>query len=107
VARRSLHHRGDRTHQTAQLIARSGGKRSEKVVLAAADRGDNGGVDETATIMNREIRCRCGQRGVISGVEGAEDHPDFVWVSHMVGLAMQTHIHRSAQMPAVLAQLAR
>ncbi len=58
------------------------------------------------TLLNREIRCRCGQTGVISGVEGADDQPDFVWVSHMVRMAMQTHIHRKAQMPAVLAQLA-
>jgi hypothetical protein len=59
------------------------------------------------SILNREIKCRCGQLGVISGVEGAEDSPDFVWVSHLVRLAMQTHIHRSPQMPAVLAQLAQ
>jgi len=58
-------------------------------------------------MVNREIRCRCGQIGVISGVQGDEDHPDFVWVTHLVRLAMQTHIHRSQQMPAVLAQLTR
>ncbi len=61
----------------------------------------------TASIMDREIRCRCGQLGLISGVEGAEDHPDYVWVTHPVRLAMQTHIHRGPQMPAVLAQLSR
>ncbi len=64
-------------------------------------------MSETTSIVNREIQCRCGQRGVISGVEGSEDHPDYVWVSHMVRSAMQTHIHRSPQMPAVLAQLAK
>jgi len=62
---------------------------------------------ETASMINREIRCRCGQVGLISGVQGAEHHPEFVWVTHMVRLAMQTHIHRSPQMPAVLAQLPR
>jgi hypothetical protein len=62
---------------------------------------------EPASMLNREIRCRCGQVGVISGVEGPEDQPDFVWVTHMVRLAMQTHIHRRPQMPAVLAQLSR
>lgn len=56
-------------------------------------------------MVDREIRCRCGQLGLISGVEGAEDHPEYVWVTHRVGLAMQTHIHRSSQMPSVLAQL--
>lgn len=61
---------------------------------------------ETVSMVNREIRCRCGQVGVISGVQGAEAHPEYVWVTHMVRLAMQTHIHRRAQMPAVLAQLA-
>lgn len=77
------------------------------MVLGAAGKGDNGGVTETASIINREIRCRCGQMGLISGVEGAEDAPDYVWVTHLVRLAMQTHIHRSPQMPAVLAQLSR
>jgi hypothetical protein len=77
------------------------------VVLGACARGDNGGVSETATMLNREIRCRCGQMGVISGVEGAEDQPEAVWVTHMVRLAMQTHIHRRPQMPAVLAQLSQ
>jgi hypothetical protein len=76
-------------------------------VLGGAGKGDNGGVSETASIMNREIRCRCGQLGLISGVEGAEDHPDYVWVTHLVRLEMQTHIHRSPQMPALLAQLSR
>ncbi|MBW8817872.1 MAG: hypothetical protein JF598_06450 [Streptomyces sp.] len=59
----------------------------------------------TTSMMNREIRCRCGQVGVISGIEGSEANPDFVWVTHLVRLAMQTHIHRKAQMSAVLAQL--
>jgi len=58
-------------------------------------------------MMNREIRCRCGQVGRISGVQGAEEHPEFVWVTHMVRQAMQTHIHRKPQMSAVLAQIAR
>lgn len=57
--------------------------------------------------LDREIRCRCGQVGVISGVQGDEDSPEFVWVSHMVRLSMQTHIHRSAQMPALLAQISK
>ena len=64
-------------------------------------------MSEPASMINREIRCRCGQVGVISGVQGAEDCPDFVWVTHMVRLAMQTHIHRKPQMSAVLAQLTR
>ena len=62
---------------------------------------------QTASMVNREIKCRCGQMGTISGVEGPEDHPDLVWVTHMVRLTMQTHIHRSQHMPVVLAQLAR
>ncbi|MEO9138768.1 MAG: hypothetical protein ABI345_06830 [Jatrophihabitans sp.] len=53
------------------------------------------------------MRCRCGQIGVVTGVEGPAANPDNVWVSHMVGLRMQTHIHRSQQMPALLAQLDR
>jgi hypothetical protein len=77
------------------------------VVLGAPVRGDNGLVTEQGSMINREIRCRCGQLGVISGVEGPEEHPDFVWVEHLVRLAMQTHIHRKQQMPAVLAQLAQ
>ena len=40
-------------------------------------------------------------------MKGAEDDPKFVWVSHMVRMAMQTHIHRGPQMGAVMAQLAR
>lgn len=60
---------------------------------------------ETVSMINREIRCRCGQVGVISGVEGPEEEPDAVWVTHLVRLAMQTHIHRKPQMAAVLAQL--
>ncbi len=64
-------------------------------------------MSETASMLNREIRCRCGQVGVISGVEGPEDHPENVWVTHMVRLSMQTHIHRKPQMLAVLAQLSR
>jgi hypothetical protein len=75
------------------------------VVTEAVNRGDTDGVTESVSLMNREIRCRCGQLGVISGVEGPEEHPDNVWVTHLVRLAMQTHIHRSPQMPALLAQL--
>jgi hypothetical protein len=45
--------------------------------------------------------------GVITGVEGAEDNPDCVWVTHEVRAALQSHIHRSRQMPALLAQLTR
>jgi len=92
--------------EPAALLGRFAGQRVI-VVLRRRRQGDNGGVSETVSIMNREIRCRCGQLGVISGVEGAEDAPDYVWVTHMVRLAMQTHIHRSPQMPAVLAQLSR
>ena len=58
-------------------------------------------------MIDREIRCRCGQMGVITGVEGDEDAPKFVWVTHLVRMAMQTHIHRGPQMSAVLAQLSR
>jgi hypothetical protein len=60
---------------------------------------------EPTPLLDREIRCRCGQLGRISGVEGPAEHPDFVWVTHVVRLAPQTHIHRSLQMGAVLAQL--
>ena len=64
-------------------------------------------MSDTAWMINREIQCRCGQRGVISGVQGLEDSPEFIWVTHQVRLAMQTHIHRRPQMRAVLAQLSR
>lgn len=99
-------------HPLLDCVARAGPVQNSwqivlVVVFGAAGRGDTGGVTETASMMNREIRCRCGQRGLISGVEGAEDHPDYVWVTHLVRLAMQTHIHRAPQMPAVLAQLSR
>lgn len=77
------------------------------VVLGAAGRDDNEGMSETAWMVNREVRCRCGQMGLISGVEGPDDHPELVWVTHKVRLAMQTHIHRSQQMPRLLAQLSR
>lgn len=62
-------------------------------------------MSDMPSMLNREVRCRCGQQGHISGVEGAEDHPDLVWVTHLVRLAMQTHIHRRPQMPALMAQL--
>ena len=64
-------------------------------------------MSETAWMDNLEVRCRCGQVGVITGVEGSSDFPDNVWVTHRVGLVMQTHIHRRPQMPALMAQLAR
>lgn len=64
-------------------------------------------MSDTAWMDNREVRCRCGQLGVVTGVEGAAVRPDNVWVTHLVGLRMQTHIHRTPQMPALLAQLAR
>jgi hypothetical protein len=54
---------------------------------------------------NREVKCRCGQIGVITGVEGDDAVPVNVWVTHRVGMAMQTHIHRSPQMSALMAQL--
>jgi hypothetical protein len=62
------------------------------------------GMSQSAWMDNREIRCRCGQMGKVTGVEGADTHPVNVWVTHHVGMALQTHIHRSAQMPAILAQ---
>jgi hypothetical protein len=77
------------------------------VVLELAAMRDNGEMSDAAWMVNREIKCRCGQLGTISGVEGPADRPDFVWVTHMVRLSMQTHIHRSPQMAAVLTQLAR
>ena len=64
-------------------------------------------MNETAWMMNREVQCRCGGVGVITGVEGLVDHPDLVWVTHSVRGSMQCHIHRSRQMPALMAQLAR
>ncbi len=72
----------------------------------ASRREDTGGMSETSWMMNREVQCRCGKEGVIIGVEEVEDEPALVWVSHPVRLAMQTHIHRRQQMPALLAQLA-
>jgi hypothetical protein len=61
----------------------------------------------TGWMVNRAVKCRCGQVGVITGVEGTEDSPECVWVTHDVRGAMQSHIHRSRQMPALLAQLER
>lgn len=68
---------------------------------------DDEAMNNTPLTLDLEVRCRCGQMGVISGVQGPAENPEFVWVSHMVRLAMQTHIHRSAQMPALLAQTSR
>ncbi len=62
---------------------------------------------DTAWMNNIEVRCRCGQVGKITGVEGDAENPENVWVTHLVGISMQTHIHRSRQMPALLAQLKR
>jgi hypothetical protein len=64
-------------------------------------------MSETTWMVNREVRCRCGQQGVITGVEGAGEQPELVWVTHMVRLAMQTHIHRRPQLPALMAQLSK
>jgi hypothetical protein len=64
-------------------------------------------MSDTEWMDNLEVRCRCGQIGVIDGVEGADAFPDSVWVTHRVGLAMQTHIHRRPQMSALIAQIAR
>ncbi len=64
-------------------------------------------MSETAWMNDLEVKCRCGQVGVVTGVEGSNAFPDNVWVTHRVGLAMQTHIHRKPQMPALLAQIAR
>lgn len=70
-------------------------------------RGQTERMNASAWIDNREVKCRCGQIGVITGVEGDDAHPDNVWVSHRVRLAMQTHIHRKLQIPALLTQLTR
>jgi hypothetical protein len=86
-------------------VALAPDRREIRLVHSEPNLVDNEVMTETASMINREIRCRCGQVGVISGVEGSEDNPDLVWVTHLVRLAMQTHIHRKAQMPAVLAQL--
>ena len=64
-------------------------------------------VSESAWTDDRAVRCRCGQMGVVTGVEGADAKPDKIWVTHRVGMADQTHIHRSPQMSALLAQLSR
>ena len=66
---------------------------------------DTGLVSNAQWMVNREVKCRCGQMGVITGVEDGEDAPNCVWVAHTVRLSMQTHIHRAGQMPAILAQL--
>jgi len=57
--------------------------------------------------VDREVRCRCGQVGIITGVEQDDDQPTCVWVSHPVRLAHETHIHRARQIPALMAQLRR
>jgi hypothetical protein len=77
------------------------------MVVPTVEVEDDVGMTDAPWMLNREIRCRCGQVGIICGVEGPEDHPDYVWVTHLVRTSMQTHIHRSRQMPAVLAQLSR
>ncbi|WP_375502470.1 hypothetical protein [uncultured Jatrophihabitans sp.] len=64
-------------------------------------------MSDTTWMNNLEVRCRCGQIGVINGVEGSSAFPDNVWVTHRVGLTMQTHIHRKPQMTAIMAQVAR
>lgn len=69
--------------------------------------GENAGMDDAAWMVGREVRCRCGQTGVVTGVEAGEDQPVLVWVSHDVRGAVQAHIHRSPQMAALLTQLAR
>lgn len=62
---------------------------------------------DTAWMDNLKVRCRCGQVGVIAGVEGSGPVPENVWVDHLVGLTMQTHIHRGPQMGALMAQVSR
>jgi hypothetical protein len=62
-------------------------------------------MSDTEWMVNREVRCRCGQVGIITGVEDDNGQPKCVWVAHTVRLAMQTHIHRAGQMPALMAQL--
>ena len=62
-------------------------------------------MSDTAWMTDLEVRCRCGQMGVINGVEGDAAFPDNVWVTHRVGLVMQTHIHRKPQMSALMAQV--
>jgi hypothetical protein len=64
-------------------------------------------MSDTAWMDNLEVRCRCGQVGVINGVEGSAALPDNIWVTHRVGLAMETHIHRRPQMSALMAQISR
>jgi hypothetical protein len=64
-------------------------------------------MSDTELMIDREVRCRCGEMGVITGVEADGDQAKCVWVAHPVRSAMQTHIHRAPQMPALLAQLRR
>ena len=64
-------------------------------------------MSDTAWMDKLQVRCRCGQLGVIDGVEGSGEVPENVWVTHRVGLSMQTHIHRRPQMSALMAQLKR
>ena len=66
---------------------------------------DTEDMSDTSWMIDREVRCRCGQVGVITGVEDGEDRPACIWVAHPVRSVMQTHIHRARQVPAVLAQL--
>jgi hypothetical protein len=69
---------------------------------------DNGVMNDTAWMVDREVRCRCGQTGRITGVEtgnSASGQPECIWVTHDVRGSMQAHIHRSPQMSVLLAQL--
>ena len=61
---------------------------------------------DTTWMDNLEVRCRCGQVGKITGVEGADTAPENIWVTHPVGLSLQTHIHRQPQMAKLMAQIA-
>lgn len=63
-------------------------------------------MDNESSMVGRDVRCRCGQMGVITGVEAGEDGPRLIWVAHLVRSMMQTHIHRATQLPALLSQLA-
>ncbi|MCW2497314.1 hypothetical protein [Jatrophihabitans sp.] len=64
-------------------------------------------MSDTARMIDREVRCRCGQVGVITGVEMGENGPVCVWVTHPVRGVVQAHIHRTQHIPGLLTQLAR
>lgn len=77
------------------------------MVAGAREEVHTGRMSDTAWMDNLTVRCRCGQVGKITGVEGSAAYPDNVWVDHLVGLTMQTHIHRGPQMSALMAQVTK